>query len=94
MAWFDKIFGAEKKNTASNAKQRLMVVVAHQRDSMGGGSGAAYLPKLREEILAVVRKYVQVADSSVEISLQKKDGMEVLEMDITLPEEASTSGKA
>jgi cell division topological specificity factor len=44
-----KIFGGDKKsNTASTAKDRLMVVVAHQR---GYGSAAPYLPKLREEIL-------------------------------------------
>ena len=86
MAWYEKIFGTEKKSTASTAKNRLMVLVATDRPGRDG-NGAAYLPKLREEILAVVRKYVQVADSSVEISLQKKDGMEVLEMDITLPDE-------
>ena len=86
MAWYEKIFGAEKKNTASNAKERLMVVVATQRGDRDG-NGASYMPKLREEILAVVRKYVQVPDSAVDIKQQKKDGMEVLEMDITLPDE-------
>ena len=37
---------------------------------------------LREEILAVVRKYVQVPDSAVNIQLQREDGLEVLEMNI------------
>ncbi len=89
MAWFDKLFGNDKKNTASNAKQRLMVVVAHQREGRDGG--APYLNTLREEILAVVRKYVQVADSAVEVNLQRKDGIDVLEMDITLPEDVNPS---
>lgn len=80
-----KIFGSDKKtNTASTAKERLMVVVAHQR---GYGSAAPYLPQLREEILAVVRKYVHVPDTSVQVQVQQKDGLEVIEMDITLPEE-------
>lgn len=80
-----KIFGGDKKsNTASTAKDRLMVVVAHQR---GYGSAAPYLPKLREEILAVVRKYVQVPDTAVQVQVQNKDGLEVIEMDITLSEE-------
>lgn len=80
-----KIFGNDKKtNTASTAKERLMVVVAHQR---GFGSAAPYLPQLREEILAVVRKYVHVPDSAVQVQVQQKDGLEVIEMDITLPEE-------
>ena len=63
-----------------------MVVVAHQR-GFGSGSAALYLPKLREEILAVVRKYVQVPDTAVDVQVQHKDGLEVIEMDITLPEE-------
>ncbi len=80
-----KIFGSDKKtNTASTAKERLMVVVAHQR---GYGSAAPYLPQLREEILAVVRKYVHVPDTSVQVQVQQKDGLEVIEMDITLPED-------
>lgn len=82
-----KIFGGDKKtNTASTAKERLMVVVAHQR-GFGSSSAALYLPKLREEILAVVRKYVQVPDTAVDVQVQHKDGLEVIEMDITLPEE-------
>jgi cell division topological specificity factor len=81
-----KIFGSDKKsNTASTAKERLMVVVAHQRE--GRGSAAPYLPQLREEILAVVRKYVHVPDTSVQVQVQQKDGLEVIEMDITLPED-------
>jgi cell division topological specificity factor len=84
-----KIFGGDKKaNTASTAKDRLMVVVAHQR---GYGSAATYLPKLREEILAVVRKYVQVPDTAVQVQVQQKDGLEVIEMDITLPDEQRVS---
>lgn len=79
-----KVFGGDKKsNTASTAKDRLMVVVAHQR---GYGSAATYLPKLREEILAVVRKYVPVPDTAVQVQVQNKDGLEVIEMDITLEE--------
>ena len=84
-----KIFGGDTKtNTANTAKERLMVVVAHQR---GFGSAAPYLPQLREEILAVVRKYVHVPDTSVQVQVQQKDGLEVIEMDITLPEEHRTS---
>ena len=80
-----KIFGGDKKsNTANTAKERLMIVVAHQR---GYASAASYLPKLREEILSVVRKYVQVPDNAVDIKVEQKDGLEVIEMDITLPDD-------
>jgi cell division topological specificity factor len=83
MDWL-KLFRGEPKNTANLAKERLKVVVAHQRD--GRGNGPAYLPRLRQEILDVVRKYVPVPDAAVQVNLQNEDGLEVLEMNITLPE--------
>ena len=83
MDWL-KFFRAEPKNTASVAKERLKVVVAHQRE--GRANGPVYLPKLREELLLVVRKYVQVPDNAVHVQVQREDGLEVLEMNITLPD--------
>lgn len=84
MDWL-KFFRVEQpKSTASLAKQRLQVVVAHQRD--GRANGPVYLPKLREELLSVVRKYVTVPDNAVQINVQREDGLEVLEMNITLPD--------
>lgn len=83
MDWL-KLFRVEPKNTANLAKERLKVVVAHQRD--GRANGPAYLPRLRQEILDVVRKYVQVPDAAVQVNVQHEDGLEVLEMNIALPE--------
>lgn len=83
MDWL-KLFRNQPTSTASVAKERLKVVVAHQREGRGGGP--MYLPRLREEILEVVRKYVQVPDNAVKIDVQREAGLEVLEMNITLPE--------
>lgn len=83
MDWL-KFFRAEPKATASVAKERLKVVVAHQRE--GRANGPVYLPRLREEILTVVRKYVQVPDNAVKIDVQREAGLEVLEMNIVLPD--------
>ncbi len=83
MDWL-KLFRNQPKPTASLAKERLKVVVAHQRE--GRANGPMYLPRLREEILEVVRKYVQVPDNAVKIDVQREAGLEVLEMNITLPE--------
>lgn len=83
MDWL-KFFRGETKNTAALAKDRLKVVVAHQREGRMGGP--TYLPRLREEILDVVRKYVQVPDNAVNINVQREDGLEVLEMNIALPD--------
>jgi cell division topological specificity factor len=79
-----KFLRGDQKPSAQTAKERLLVVVSHQR--AGRTNGPDYLPKLREELLAVVRKYVQVDDSAVQVDLRREEGDEVLAMSITLPE--------
>lgn len=91
MDWLG-FFRPKKTPTANTARDRLMMVVAIQRDndgrrnSTGSAAGSSYLPQLREELLAVVRKYVHVPDSAVNVNIQREAGLEVLEMNITLPE--------
>jgi cell division topological specificity factor len=84
MDWL-KLFRGESRNTAAVARERLKVVVMHQR--LSRGAGPVWLPKLREELLACVRRYVQVSDNAVQVNLQREDGCEVLEMNIVMPEQ-------
>jgi cell division topological specificity factor len=86
MDWL-KFFRGEQKNTASLAKERLRVIVAHQR--AGRMNGPAYLPRLQEELLSVIRKYVMVGDDAIRMNLERDNGLEVLELNITLPETGS-----
>jgi cell division topological specificity factor len=84
MDWL-KFFRGEKPSSAKTAKDRLMLAVAYQRSGLA--NGPAYLPMLREELLGVVRKYIQVPDTAVQFSVQREGGLEVLELNITLPDQ-------
>lgn len=77
-------FRAEKKNSAQMAKERLQVVVAHRRT--GRGDHPDYFPKLQKDLLRVLRKYVKVNDEAVQMGIEREGDMEVLELNITLPE--------
>ncbi len=80
-------FRAKKSETASTARDRLMVAVAVQRGQDGRNSrGHNFLPALQQEILAVVRKYVQVPDTAVNVKVQHEDGLEMLELNVALPD--------
>ncbi len=83
MSFFD-YFKSNKKNTASIAKERLQIIVAHER---GKREQPDYLPQLQEEILAVIRKYVMVGDDQVHVQLDKNDDCSILELNVTLPED-------
>jgi cell division topological specificity factor len=82
MRWLD-YFRSSNKNTAQLAKERLQIVIAHERSSR---SSPDYLPKLKQEILAVIRKYVPVIEDDVKVQVEREGDCEVLELNVTLPE--------
>lgn len=71
------------KGSASVAKERLQILVAHDRAARGRPS---YLPKLQQEILAVINKYVRVDMNAVSVNYEQEGSQEVLELNIVLPE--------
>lgn len=85
---FLNYFRSHKTRSASVAKERLQIIVARERSARGGPD---YLPKLQEELLRVIRQYVQVDDSAVRMQLDRAGDCEVLELNITLPEAESAS---
>ena len=84
---FLSFFLGEKKKTASVAKERLQIILAHERSGRGG-SRSDYLPKLQEELMAVISKYVKISPGDIKVSLEKQDNFEVLEVKIELPDVA------
>ncbi|WP_336367160.1 cell division topological specificity factor MinE [Marinobacter sp. C2H3] len=76
-------FRSKKNASASVAKERLQIIVAHER---GQRDQPDYLPQLQQELLAVIRKYVQISDDMVQVEVDRNDNCSVLELNVTLPE--------
>jgi cell division topological specificity factor len=74
----------EKQKSATVAKERLQIILAHERSSRS--SSPDYLPALQRELLAVVTKYVAIHPNDVKVHLERHDNLEVLEVKIELPE--------
>lgn len=70
------------------AKERLQIIVAHERRR---SSTPDFLPKLQKDILAVVRKYIQISEDQIKLSVDKKGDCEVLELNIALAEQDKVS---
>jgi cell division topological specificity factor MinE len=71
----------EKKKTASIAKERLQIILAHERVS---GSPADYLPALQRELVAVISKYVKISQDDIQVKLEHHGSLEVLEVKIEI----------
>jgi cell division topological specificity factor len=88
MSFLDYLLGSKKKS-ASVAKERLQIILAHERSGRGGPD---YLPALKKELVEVISKYVAINPRDIEVCLEKKDDFEVLEVNIVLPDAPSKRG--
>ena len=84
-------FRSRPKGTANTAKERLQVLIAHQH---ADSAGPDYLPKLKKDILNVIKKYVDIGEEQVVVQLDSQDDCDVLELNITLPDDAKGSTQA
>jgi cell division topological specificity factor len=76
-------FKISKAGTASVAKERLQILVAHERSSRNQPS---YLPQLQKELLEVIQKYINVGQDAISVSFEQDENQETLELNIVLPE--------
>jgi cell division topological specificity factor len=82
---FLSFFLGEKKTTASVAKDRLQIILAHERTGRNLGR-PDYLEAMQRELVQVISKYVSINSDDIKVSLEKQDNLEVLEVKIELPD--------
>ena len=81
MALFGLFFG-KKETSAAAAKERLQILISHERQNR---QGPDFLPDLQRDILDVVKKYVAIRDDHVSVRLDRTGDASVLELNVTLP---------
>lgn len=77
-------FRSSRPKTASIAKERLQILVAHERSER---NQPEYLAELQKELLAVIRKYVNVGQEAITVNMEQDENREILELNIVLPDE-------
>ncbi|CAN7383484.1 Cell division topological specificity factor [Neorhizobium galegae bv. officinalis bv. officinalis str. HAMBI 1141] len=73
-----------KQRSAPTARERLQVLLAHERSS----NGSDLVSLLREEILAVIAKHVQVDSDKVQVKMDRDENVTILEIDVEIPLDA------
>lgn len=79
-------FFSRPQQSAPAARDRLQVLLAHERASSGGSD---LVTKLRDEILRVIAKHVQIDDDKVSVKMERGDQVSTLEVDIEIPFDAA-----
>lgn len=78
MGFFDKFFG--RKNSADNAKERLQLVLIHDRTDLT----PAELDSLRDDLIATISRHVEIDAKAVQIGVEHDGRSQRLVADIPL----------
>ncbi|MFW7266586.1 cell division topological specificity factor MinE [Gluconacetobacter sp. Hr-1-5] len=81
MSFLASFFG--RKNSAPVARDRLQILLAHER---AGEGQSELIAKLQEEILEVIKRHISVDQDKVQIKMDRGAGVSMLEIDIEVPE--------
>lgn len=76
----------KKRNTAPVARERLQLLLAHERVA---GSDNRLVAVLQEEILAVIARHMAIDRDKVRVKLGRDDEVNTLEIDIEMPARGS-----
>ncbi|HLY46069.1 MAG TPA: cell division topological specificity factor MinE [Stellaceae bacterium] len=80
MGLFNLLFSPHRQSAAI-AKERLKIVLAHER---AGRNAPDFLPKLQNELIEVVGRYVQIRDDMIRVNLGKSGETSLLEINIEI----------
>ena len=78
-------FFARRRQTAPVARERLQVLLAHERALSGGADLAAVL---KQEILEVIACHIPIDRDRVMVKLDRGEQVSTLEIDVEMPDEA------
>jgi cell division topological specificity factor len=71
-----------RRGTAPVARERLQILLAHERALIGQSDLIAVL---REEILSVISRHVPVEADRVRVKMERGDSISTLAIDIEIP---------
>jgi cell division topological specificity factor len=80
MGFFRELF-QPKRTSAQVAKERLKIVLAHERAS---SRAPDFLPTLQKELLAVVGRYVEISEDGIRVTLGSSGGTSTLEINVEI----------
>ncbi len=74
-----------RQNTAQIAKERLQIIVAHER--IQRKTGIVNLQELQLKLIEVIADYLHIEKTQVNVELQRDANRSVLELNVTLPDQ-------
>jgi len=68
--------------SASTARDRLQILLAHERN---GRSSPEFLPLLQRDIMEAIERHMKIGKDNVDIRIERGEDLSTLEINIDLP---------
>ncbi|MEZ5891137.1 MAG: cell division topological specificity factor MinE [Xanthobacteraceae bacterium] len=72
----------KRSNSAPVARERLQILLAHERSPLGRSD---LIASLKEEILAAISRHVALDPDKVQVKMDRGDAVSMLEIDVEIP---------
>lgn len=76
------LFWRRSKPTAPAARERLQILLAHER---AGNSQPDYLPQLHRDLLEVIGRYIEIDQDKISVEFENSGTVSMLEVNVELP---------
>ncbi len=80
---FFSLFRSRPKPSAPEAKERLQILLAHERSDLAKPD---YLPRPHKELLQVIAKYVEIDEEKIVVEFETQGSVSTMEVNIELPD--------
>lgn len=87
-----KYLRKRKPSTASVAKERLQIIISHERSERNTPDclpKLTDLPQMQEEILNVIAKYIPIDREKVSVNLERLGDSAILELNFAMTEKVA-----
>lgn len=76
----------QRKKSAVLAKERLKIIIAHQRSSFKVNKPLMDIAKLQNDLFAVIKKYMDIEKNNIKIDVDNKNNCTILELNVVIPD--------
>lgn len=84
MSWLSDLIFKKNKDEGTvrqSAKNRLQLVLIHDRENHDGPD---FLPQLKLDIIAAIKKYIPISDEQVKVNVSQKEDTSMMEVSVSL----------
>lgn len=73
-------FFTKRRESANIAKDRLQIILAHERQL----NSAPFVEDLKKDLIIIISKYIKIDPSRIDVKLERDNHLEILEINIPL----------